>query len=214
MKTKIALISVLIWASASAASALPFSDTIDFTGDTFTADGITKDGIFLNDTPNTLDPGDPGYIFAYTYTHDLLFSPEAASVENAYLDVTFTGNRDSFVEAWFIYDLGYLDDTQDTVINFKRLSLGCFGGLQLTVTQDYDWATQTFDLTDLVADVSGSSWSIAFSIDENTPGANEQMFLAESTLYGTYEPVPEPGTMLLFGTGIAGLLGISRRKMK
>jgi hypothetical protein len=28
----------------------------------------------------------------------------------------------------------------------------------------------------------------------------------------TTSPVPEPGTMLLFGTGLAGLAGVARRK--
>lgn len=36
--------------------------------------------------------------------------------------------------------------------------------------------------------------------------------LAQSQLIGEAAPVPEPATMLLFGTGIAGLAGIARRK--
>lgn len=212
MKKGLVLLSLLVFGWAGIASAVSFSDTIDFNGSTFTADGVTKTGIFINDTSNpiTLPPGAPGYVFAYTYTHNITFNPAAASVNSAFLDVTFSANHANSFEAWFVYDQGQLSDTQDTIITYTRI----FGvNFPTGSYQDYDWATDTFDLTDLVAGVTGNTWSIAFSIDENTLGTSEQMFLAESKVYGDYAPVPEPATLLLLGSGLAGL-AFYRRKRK
>ena len=36
--------------------------------------------------------------------------------------------------------------------------------------------------------------------------------ISHVTLYGNRAPVPEPGTVLLFGTGLAGLAAVGRRR--
>lgn len=194
-----------VFVVVGSASAIPFSNTIDFSGDSFTADNETKDGIYINDTSNWIweNPGDSGYDFAFSYTHNVGFDPEALSVNNAYLDITFSANQANSVEAWFVYNQGDLSDTQNWV------SLGWFTGYT-----DYDWVTDTFDLSELIAGVSGSTWDVVITIDENTLLSNEEMFLAESRLYGDYEPVPEPATMVLFGLGLMGLAGITRKKFR
>ena len=50
-----------------------------------------------------------------------------------------------------------------------------------------------------------------FSIDaDHTPGVAETFDLAGLDMVGS---VPEPGTMILLGTGIIGLAGTLRRKL-
>lgn len=46
----------------------------------------------------------------------------------------------------------------------------------------------------------------------NVTGADELWTASAANLDGTMAPVPEPSTMLLFGAGLAGLVGYSRKR--
>ena len=102
----------------------------------------------------------------------------------------------------------------------------------------YDVASITFDSDDSFSEsFAGTSWwdmtVEEFAFERSfTAGAGDTLSITLSTAWdevyesgvvGTIDitptapapaPVPEPATMLLFGTGLAGLVGLRRRKTK
>jgi len=77
-----------------------------------------------------------------------------------------------------------------------------------------DFAYYFFDNIYL-ADVPNNSGSGTYLIGyHQSPTSDNTSSLSHLSLYGVSDsiPVPEPATMLLFGTGLAGLAGIARRK--
>lgn len=187
------------------AHALSFSNTVDQSGSlikNWTAYNFTtkqyesRSADWIDDT----NAGDP---YPYTFTHQVVFNPEAAMVTSATLEISHAGNKTSglLAEAWLITDsssilLGKLSNSYDR----RLFGKGAF------------WVTDTFILqSSFLSSISGSSWTVAFKLAENTQGWDD-IYFDKSVLSGTYEPVPEPSTMLLFGAGLAGLVAVSRRK--
>jgi len=188
------------------ANALSFTDTVDQAGSVikqWTAYNYST-AAYERRTADLIDDTSLGDRYPYAFTHQIEFNPEAAKITGATLEITHAGNNSSGLlsgEAWLITDnseslIGRLSDSYD----FYK---GSF------------WKTDSFILnSSLYSSVSGSSWTIVFKLAENTGGLFDwdTIYFDKSVISGTYEPVPEPSTMLLFGTGLASLVAATRRK--
>lgn len=121
-------------------------------------------------------------------------------------------------EVWIYYS--FLNETKDEVPPlanplYKEYNLGAFSFDPLTFPT-FPLASRPgeHNLVDVIfTPASPGHYSVYLGIISNdcdlTPGPNAY-FLLEGT--GTVPSVPEPATMILFGTGLAGLAAVGRRK--
>lgn len=125
-------------------------------------------------------------------------------------------NADSSSPAWDTY-MSYDPDATGLVLNWWT-STGYGEGLAIGATDNPDFTFSLGLADDFNAWYNGQEGMLSFWFGGAMLDGNNQM---TGTLQGNIilegaahnnDPVPEPATMLLFGTGIAGLLGLRKKK--
>ena len=139
-----------------------------------------------------------------------------------HMTVTQTGYRDQNYRGFGAFKLEYLDNANKWQILFLQDNIGTtavlgdgqphpiYGG-----GANYA-ALNMYELYATVAPTTAATWRASFQQygAMNYHASGPRILELDGYVYNGGAPVPEPATMLLFGTGLAGLAGVARRKKK
>jgi hypothetical protein len=134
-----------------------------------------------------------------SYDQTVNFNPPADTVESAMLTLTYTAISKS--ELWYVY-VGNDGQTVTTWVG------------TLNISNPNSWATQSFDLADVLSGVTGSKWIFEISFTENTKGDGDNFRLDKSEIAGKYNPstaAPLPASIFLLAPGVLGLIGLKKK---
>ncbi|GLI40144.1 choice-of-anchor N protein [Geobacter hydrogenophilus] len=145
--------------------------------------------------------------------------PGATFITSSLTDSFFPNNHapvQANVADFLFYDIGNFSKIAGAVPDFA-LETGAADGQIMTFSgitvTGYDWVH--FDVMALeTAEQGGGNNARIVTNWENNPGSHDVTWKSDDGGGGQQEVVPEPGTIMLLGTGLIGLALYGRRRMK
>jgi hypothetical protein len=178
-----------------------------------------EDAAFQYQNAKFGDPGTNYGGFEWSSNFDVYYGPavslkyDAGTVSgnyamfNAYgVDVSLSGKKFNWTGAWFT------DPSNNTLLNITGYLNGALvynTNVQLAITKPVWFEANWTGIDTLYFDVKERDW---FTMDDFTftDFIEPDQFIAERDA----EPVPEPATLFLFGTGLVGLAGSIKKRRK